>query len=465
MRLPDAPTISFWGGIGTIGGTKVVIQQAQDRVIIDFGLAYAPGEEYYDARLQPRPDRVLHEYLCLGYAPPIPGLYRRELLSGSRVPPGPDQGPAGTAVFISHLHLDHHALTGLIAPGIPVYMHGASRQMLDALQAVGETTPGAPRSYSAFAWEEPVQVGSLRVTAVPVDHDIPGAAAFFIETAAGTVVYSGDLRLHGARPELVRRFAARARALRPLALLIEGTRLGEEERGPFPPPPAEPELADRAASLLRACGTLALINLYPRNIERIAALQGAAAAAGRTLALEAATAAIYTRCGGSLAGAALYLTGAEQSALEQGRAPAWLAGLVRQAAAAGAPVAGPADVAGARDRWLVQLTYPKLGELVDLAPQPGSICLHSNGEPLGAFDPAYPAYERWLRRFGVAHVPLGSTGHASPRDLHEIAAEIAPQVLVPVHSLRPDRLAVPGIPRLLPEYGATYRLDRLVASR
>lgn len=456
--MGDAPTISFWGGLGTIGGTRVAVAAGGSRVIFDFGLAYAPGETYYDNRLAPRPGAVLREYLALGCAPPLPHLYRPELAAGTGLPPGPATGPADTAVFISHLHLDHHALTDLVAPGVPVYMHTDSTRMLAALRALGEATPGLPRDVQPLAWDEPVDVGPLRVTALPVDHDIPGASGFLVETPAGAVVYTGDLRLHGAHPHQVHRFMARARALQPRLLLIEGTRLGE---APRPGALTEPDLPARAAERLQACPALALVVLYARNTARVTALKTAARAAGRTLALEAAAAALYARCGGDLQGAAVYLPAPAQGALAAGTAPAWLTRLAAQAAAAGAPLVDAAAVAGAQDQFLLHLSYPHLNELTDLRARPGSVCLHCNGEPLGRFAPGWGVYERWLQRFGVAHVPLGCSGHAAPADLKRIAAGVAPQVLAPVHSLRPELLALPGTPRLLAEYGATYRLDRL----
>ncbi|MDI7250922.1 MAG: exonuclease, partial [Bacillota bacterium] len=50
-------------------------------------------------------------------------------------------------------------------------------------------------------------VAGMRVRWWPVDHSIPGAGAFGVQTPAGWVVYTGDLRLHGSRGHLTRAFA------------------------------------------------------------------------------------------------------------------------------------------------------------------------------------------------------------------------------------------------------------------
>lgn len=60
---------------------------------------------------------------------------------------------------------------------------------------------------------------------IHVDHSIPGAYGFIIYTSAGPVVYTGDIRLHGARPEMTQEFVSEAKAAKPVALICEGTRI------------------------------------------------------------------------------------------------------------------------------------------------------------------------------------------------------------------------------------------------
>lgn len=453
-------TIQFWGGLRTIGGTIVVVQEGIHRVILDFGTSYSPAEPYYDHRVQPRRRAVLREWLTLGLAPRLSGVYHRDLLTDIGLRAGPSEPPAETAVWVSHLHLDHDGLTGTVAPGIPVYSETDGARLAEALQEVGQAPPGLPRAYVAAAAGEPVQVGPLRVTPVPVDHDLPGACGFLVETGSGTVAYTGDLRLHGAHPERTEAFMARAAAARPVALICEGTRLGEVDGGRGPAL-SEPEVGPRIAEVVAASAGLAIVNLYPRHVERVAAVGAAAAAAGRRLALEPATARLLTRLGGSLSGTAVYLPDEEQAALVRGRAPAWLELLLGTASAAGAPVVGARHVRAEPQHWAIQMGYAMLPELVELQPPPGSVWIQAGGEPLGRFDPAHTILERWLARFDMQLASVHSTGHAAPADLERIVAAIAPRVLMPAHSRCPELLDLPGQSRLLPEYGTAYDLDQL----
>ncbi|MBE0601206.1 MAG: MBL fold metallo-hydrolase, partial [Firmicutes bacterium] len=50
-------------------------------------------------------------------------------------------------------------------------------------------------------------------------------------------------------------------------------------------------------------------------------------------------------------------------------------------------------------------------------------------------------------------------GHAKAAHLKYILNRIAPKTLVPLHSLTPEKISIPGAERLLPETGRRYRLS------
>jgi len=74
-------------------------------------------------------------------------------------------------------------------------------------------------------------VNRHRVRFFPIDHSIPGAGAWAVETEAGWVVYTGDLRFRGERRHLTEQFLQEAAKLQPVALLIEGTRISRTGSG------------------------------------------------------------------------------------------------------------------------------------------------------------------------------------------------------------------------------------------
>ena len=445
-------TLTLYGGTRTIGGTKAVVAEAGYRVIFDFGAAYTPGApgSPFDSRLQPRPGPAgLRDLLAAGATPPLPGLYAPAAAAAAGPAGGADGRPA---VCLSHLPLGHPAHLHLLSPDLPVHMSAASARLQAALTRLGGDE-AAGCLVRPWQTEAVIAVGPLRVRPLAVDHDIPGACALLIETSDGVVAYSGDLRLHGAHPELSRAFASAAAATRPALLLMEGTRLHTPPPAPDDPAPLqEPEVAPRVAELLQGRTGLAVLAIYPRNLERLVALAAAIAGVGRRLLLQPATAQLLRECTGSLHGCGVYAPAALREA--PGPSPADLTPLLPGALDAAALRADQAA-------YVLELPYQRLTELVDLQPAASSVWIHCGGEPLGRYDPAFATLEFWLQRLGLAYAPVQSTGHAAPDDLRWLAATIAPRVLMPVHSLAPENLIVPGVARRLPEPGVTYDIARL----
>src|SRR5256885_15357157 len=111
------------------------------------------------------------------------------------------------------------------------------------------------------------RAGNLPVRYFPVDHSIYGSAAIAIETSAGWVVYTGDLRRHGKNKASTDAFVQAAKALNPIALICEGTNI---DRGPG----ATEE--DTFVSCLQAVQAaereFVVADFGPRNAERRPAL-------------------------------------------------------------------------------------------------------------------------------------------------------------------------------------------------
>lgn len=449
--MTDTPRIEVYGGVGTIGGTKVAVCEGGYRVVFDFGITYAPGGEFWGTKVWARSGAArLRDLVTLGYTPGLDGIYHPESAATLGLKPGDGK----THVFISHLHLDHMALVDLLADNVPVWMHSESLKLFHAVAETGEHPP-VPKGARAFEWGQPIPVGPMTVTPLAVDHDVEGASGLLIKTSAGTVVYTGDLRSHGAHPEYIQAFVEAARASDPKVLLIEGTRLGEEERSPDRPPSlSEPEVPGRLAEVLQNCAGLALITLYPRNTLRLESITAALPGLGRQMVFSAEMAHVFRAMGGDVSQVALYLRAKDKDDLAAGRAPDFLQRLL----GSGVRTVDAEAVRREPYRYLLQLFYWDLPELVDLQPPAGSIFIHSNGEPLGRFDPGFEYFERWLNRFGVELAMVPSTGHATAKDLASVVEGIRPAILMPIHSRMPERLEVAGIERVLPETGGIYEV-------
>jgi len=78
--------ISFWGGVGKIGGNKILISpenKNKKSILLDFGKDFS--NQYLDTFLNPRKFNIIEDYITLGLIPepkpgtPFHGLYREDL--------------------------------------------------------------------------------------------------------------------------------------------------------------------------------------------------------------------------------------------------------------------------------------------------------------------------------------------------------------------------------------------------
>lgn len=395
--------IRFYGGVGVIGGSRIAVEESGYRVLLDLGQSFRPGGGLARWPASYRPERELADRLRLGDAPAIEGLYRSDLLDGTGLAPGPD---ARTAVFVSHPHIDHAGLTAFVDPAVPVYAAPSAARLEAALAASGEAVAGERAAYRALDAQSPVAVGPLTVRRLDIDHDVPGASGYLVETAHGRLAYTGDFRMHGRHPERTRAFAEAARGVD--VLVIEGTTLGQAGDARVR---TEDQVDVAFAGALAATPGLVLLALYPRNLERVEAFSDLARSAGREILWPAGAAAFLREMG--------------------------------MPAAQGWDEVGLGQVARDPSRYVVTLRPMHLPHLLDLPTGPSARFVHANGEPLGPFDPAWGLLSEWLGHLGVPLSVIGTGGHATPDDLAWLVTAIRPKSVYPIHTLAPERL-LPG---------------------
>ncbi|HEY3871416.1 MAG TPA: MBL fold metallo-hydrolase [Actinocrinis sp.] len=422
-------SIEFWGGVGVIGSSKVLVRDGEHRVLLDLGLDIPSGGDLLRGPGAPRPGRGLADRLALGGAPRIPGLFAPAALEGVRGFDGPAAfdpdgrlaEPAGpTAVFVTHPHIDHIGLTGFVREEIPVHASPDTARLMRALNAAGEGLEGGDPQWVEVPEGGRVGFGPIEVERVPVDHDVPGASGYLVRTGDGTLAFTGDLRFHGHHPERSRAFAERAAGCD--VLVTEGTTLGWDE---FHPSRTEADVEADFARLAAGTGDLLLCAVYPRDVERVERFLGIAAAAGRTL-------------------------------VWPDRTAAFLAGMGVEGVVAMSEV-GLEGLRAAPGAYIVQFDADRFGDLLDLPIGPGTVFIHANGEPLGPFEPRWDLFARWLDRLGVKLERIGCSGHAYQDDLHEMVHRVGPKVLVPIHTFAPYRVhPVGSTARLVVEYAEAY---------
>jgi ribonuclease J len=110
---------------------------------------------------------------------------------------------------------------------------------------------------------KPFIIGSLKITPLPVNHSLPGAMAYAIETSAGTVIYTGDFRFHGLGGELTEKFIEKAEKFNPVVIITEGTRIDESKVE------TEKEVYNTVTDFSKKSRALVIANFPVRDTDRM----------------------------------------------------------------------------------------------------------------------------------------------------------------------------------------------------
>ncbi|HLE97784.1 MAG TPA: MBL fold metallo-hydrolase, partial [Candidatus Thermoplasmatota archaeon] len=330
--------IRIFGGVGEIGGNKILVEDDDSRIFLDFGMSFGKMGEFFQDFSKPRTNSALRDLLRLGILPRLDGIYRADAcrLDGIDEVLAAHEGfedlwtapvesyaayqakhgrPFVDGVVLSHAHLDHFGHFGYLDPAIPIHSTPVTATMLRAIERVSSTSgmegevtvtsrrvvgrnskgnhPGAmkiekekdgsevveiPRPLHSQAPYTPFKVGAFKVTLIPVDHSVPGAASALIETRDGKrIYYTGDVRFHGSFHETTKRLRDTVRGLAPDVMLCEGTRITSDEVDD------EEHVRAGLGATVKATRGLAMVDFGWKDTSRFETVQKVAAAAGREL--------------------------------------------------------------------------------------------------------------------------------------------------------------------------------------
>ena len=225
MVLKDKKTkITFHNGILTIGGTIIEVAYEDSHIFFDFGSEYDPGASFQPSNLQELLDEKLVPYLNNLYDPSIE-------LKGYK---SQEDSFKDTAVFLSHMHLDHSKIINYLNPSVPLYTLEGTKSLLNTLNInddflfpLHNKKDSTTREITGVKENEVIEVGKIKVKVMPVDHDAYGACGLLIKTPDLVISYTGDIRLHGYRKEDTLKFCKESENCD--VLLIEGVTVSFKE--------------------------------------------------------------------------------------------------------------------------------------------------------------------------------------------------------------------------------------------
>ena len=263
--------ITIHRGTNEIGGNCVEISTRMSRIILDVGMPlFKSADEPHDTGKLRKSSK--QELLDSGILPKVPGLFI--------------DGPMPDAILLSHAHEDHTGLIQHSNAEIPIYAGtGTSKMMMAGSKFAGQ--PRLPRDrHRELTSAQTIQIGDFSVTAFAVDHSIYGCQAFLIEADGKSVLYSGDLRLHGRKPGMHRSLIEAVKNRTIDVLLMEGTHIAHTDyQGQ-----TEFELENEITDHIKSAPGLVLASFSPQHVDRLVGFIRATMKANRIFVADAYTA-------------------------------------------------------------------------------------------------------------------------------------------------------------------------------
>jgi len=456
-------------GARTIGGVICSVIYGRDRVIFEMGSIYDPETDIYDGKVMPRFRAWVQDAIRARKAPLIDGLYRRQDLAGFLGLIPAEDSDLNTAVFITHLHLDHMSAIGMVAPRIPVYMHEDAILIERALETTGDGVQTLERTYKSFTENVPVMVGAIEVLPVPTSRRSYRDFAFLITTPDGTIHWTGDLLLHGEDASLTFEQMEFLRARKVDVLLCDSTGFmdqillqmtdSSDPKAIKPCRKVPAGMLDRKEhdaeifSEIEHRNGLCVINFYQREVDDARKYMGWAQKLGRIPVFEPDCAWIMHKFFKMTP--SIFIPDSPRYPKDPAKQPAWFKELL-----AICTIVNREQIAKIPEGYLLQNSYRHILELFDL-PAKGSAYLHLDGMPHGEFDPAYRNLLRIIQNTGFQYESFFRRkyfGHGYPPQVKYFVDQVDPKVLIPCHSFNPERLLPNHGEQLLPIEGKEYHL-------
>ncbi len=469
--------IDFYGGVDEIGGNKILLGSNSTSIFLDFGMSFNKANDYFSEFLQPRKGNGIMDFIEMGLLPKIKGVYRDDYLRHCGL--NSLKKPSVQGLLLSHAHMDHSAYIHHLRHDIPLYMTEESQLILKVLEDTSVISFGETLEYKQTFHFTPkkrvegfkrltgkdarierelnivkpyknFEIGDFTIKSAPVDHSLPGATAFIIEDNKETLVYTGDLRFHGRKPEITKKFVKESKKANPHVMISEGTRIDN------PSTETEEDIEIKAKTLISGFNGLVIVNFPVRDLDRLLTFYKVAKETDRILVVNLKQAYMLKLFSGrgypELKDVGVYvpkrgwgLIGDDSFVCWDGE---WLCGSEidesqrssdfknwEREFIEGDNTVNYIDLRKDPEKYLFRCDFFELKELIDVKPEK-AIYIKSVTEP---FDDEMEFDEKrvnnWLKHFNLCPVyKMHVSGHASGPELLEMIRDVHPEILYPIHT-------------------------------
>ena len=422
--------LTFYGGVDEIGGNKILVAEKKIKVFFDFGQSFNFGSEYFRGWLSPRTINGLGDHFEFSLLPKIKGLYAKEQLMRTDFP---YVEPEIDAIFLSHAHFDHVAHICFVDPQIPIYLGAGTKLFLESMEETSSYCDYRAHEYRTFRSGKKIKIDDIVVEPVHVDHSIPAAYGFIISTSEGTIVYTGDLRLHGSRRDLSEEFVERAKC-EPDALICEGTRMApNEKRKNY----SESQVEQMSNEIVSSTDKIVFMTHYSRDIDRFRSFYNVAVKNQRNIVISPKTAYLLSKLIQDEhldlpdplkdEHILVYYRRKKSGTYDDADYYLWERQFMDK-------LVGYEFVHKNQSKLIMDLDFYQFAELIDIRPDRGSHFIHSLSEPFSEEDIEDEILHNWLNHFGMRFHQLHASGHLNKEQIAQLVTEIGAKKIFPVHT-------------------------------
>jgi ribonuclease J len=419
----DIVKLTLYGGAGEIGGNKILLEDKDTKILLDFGMNFSERSKFYsEPWLSPRDEVGLLEF---GLLPNIPAAYRFT-----------DAQPDIDAVFLSHSHTDHSAYVTFLNRKIPIYCGETTALILRSFEEVspkGFDNDLEGLEFRIFRTGDKLTVGSVEVEPVHVDHSVPGCYGFIVHTTDGALVYSGDFRIHGNKPGMTEDFVNVASRTNPIGMLCEGTNMVGADYS------TENEVDDKMTKVIDATQNLVLVTFRQTDVDRTRTLLKAAKKNRRRLAISLRQAYLLNRLGADRK-LGLPVISSDDFLIFRRKKKQYYKW--EQSILDLPNVVDANEVQRIQDKVVLATSFSDLNELHTIRPAPGSSFVLSSSEPFNEeMEIEYDKFVNWLDHFGLPMYHIHCSGHMMPTEIKQVIRKVNPKILIPIHTEHPELYA------------------------
>ncbi len=444
MRLTlviNTPTsVTAHGGVGEVGGNKFLLETASSSVFLDFGQSFGEEKKFFDLPfIRPRNERVLR---TLNILPEMQGSFYKDATTST--PSKVD------AMLISHAHLDHYGYSRYVSDSIPLVTGPATERIIVARE---ETSGGYKKDYKIANCSkrnghevyknfitartgQKMELGDFEIYPIHVDHSIPAAYGFILNTPEATIAYTGDLRKHGTVSRFTSDFAREASEADPDLLLVDCTHLPESKIS------SEERVEKEARNLISSTKNLVMVGFGSGDLDRMRSFYNAARQSDRMLAVSTKQAAILeaVRPDSRLDIVNLSDPNVAIFLREKERPRQWEREIMERYP--NCCVRGE-DISREQDRYVLVASLFDMNESLTITPEPDSLYILSSADP---FDEegeiSKSKLMAWLEVLGMPCVQIHASGHMSGPEIREFVEGVNPRITVPIHTEKPELASI-----------------------